>query len=479
MNDIPQHPDLREGYHPDPAITALAAWLGDPVVPAPFPETRIRFRNDRAAASVGLAGLDHAAWAAHFGRFQPLPGNLPQPLALRYHGHQFRVYNPEIGDGRGFLFAQMRAADGRLMDLGTKGSGQTPWSRAGDGRLTLKGAVREILATEMLEALGVNTSKTFSVIETGENLWRNDEPSPTRSAVMARLSHSHIRFGTFQRLLALEQAGEMAQLVDYCLTHFPGPPPPEDAPARDEPAVRLMHQVTERMADLAASYMVAGFVHGVLNTDNMNVTGESFDYGPWRWLPTWDPGFTAAYFDHAGLYAFGRQPEALHWNCGQLAVALRLLADSAPLIAALERFGPLYMAAVARRWCWRLGVASRGLEADTQLVAACEAALRESGAQPDAFFFQHRGGRGDAKGALAEALAGYAPLPSDHPYWADPEPQSLLIDEVEAIWAAIDRDDDWAPLHAKVAALRRMGEAHGPAPEPEGHAAPAAPMAFS
>jgi uncharacterized protein YdiU (UPF0061 family) len=472
MNEAMQHPDAPGNYQADPAIRTLADWLGDPVAAADFPETRLRWRNDRAAASVGLAELSDTEWTAHFGRFDPLPGNLPQPLALRYHGHQFRVYNPEIGDGRGFLFAQMRDASGRLMDLGTKGSGQTPWSRSGDGRLTLKGAVREILATEMLEALGVNTSKTFSVIETGESLWRGDEPSPTRSAVLVRLSHSHIRIGTFQRLLALEQADEMAALIDYCAAHFPGPPPPADAPARDEPAIRLMHNVVERMADLAASYMVAGFVHGVLNTDNMNVTGESFDYGPWRWLPAWEPSFTAAYFDHAGLYAFGRQPEALHWNCGQLAVALRLHADTAPLVAALERFGPLYMANVARRWCWRLGVEPQGVEADTQLVAACEAAMRASAAQPDAFFFRHRGGRGaaDGGGSLAEALADYTPIPSDHPYWSDPAPQSLLIEEVEAIWDAIAQDDDWAPLHAKVAALRRMGEAHGPAPEPAGHA---------
>lgn len=468
-----QHPVSSGNYHGDPAILALADWLASPVAPADFPDTRIRFRNDRAAASVGLAALDDAAWAAHFGRFAPLEGNLPQPLALKYHGHQFRVYNPEIGDGRGFLFAQLRDARGRLLDLGTKGSGTTPYSRAGDGRLTLKGAVREILATEMLEALGVNTSKTFSVIETGEQLWRNDEPSPTRSAVLVRLSHSHIRIGTFQRLLAIEDADAMAALVDYCLAHFPGPPPPEDTPDRDNPAIRLMHLVVERMADLAASYMVAGFVHGVLNTDNMNVTGESFDYGPWRWLPAWDPAFTAAYFDHAGLYAFGRQPEALHWNCGQFAVALRLLADSAPLIAALDRFGPLYMANVARRWCWRLGVESRGIEEDTRLVAACEAVMREGGLQPDAFFFAHRkspgGGHGDAPGELGEALADYAPLPAAHPYWSDAAPQSLLIEEVEAIWAAIDKDDDWAPLHAKVAALRRMGEAHGAPPVPAGH----------
>jgi uncharacterized protein YdiU (UPF0061 family) len=102
--------------------------------------------------------------------------------------------------------------------------------------------------------------------------------------------------------------------------------------------------------------MAAGFVHGVLNSDNMNVSGESFDYGPWRWLPQWDPSFTAAYFDHSGLYAFGRQPEAIHWNCGQLAVALRLLVEAPPLIAALERFGPLYQAALTRRLTWRLGL---------------------------------------------------------------------------------------------------------------------------
>jgi uncharacterized protein YdiU (UPF0061 family) len=157
-------------YRPEKAFLALGGDFHDVVVPAAFPAHRLRYRNQRAAAEVGLEGLTDAAWVGHFGRFEPLPGSLPQPLALRYHGHQFRTYNPELGDGRGFLFAQLRDGAGRLMDLGTKGSGRTPWSRFGDGRLTLKGAVREILATEMLEALGVTTSRTFSVIETGEAL---------------------------------------------------------------------------------------------------------------------------------------------------------------------------------------------------------------------------------------------------------------------------------------------------------------------
>jgi uncharacterized protein YdiU (UPF0061 family) len=134
MND----PAQAASYRPDNPIAALADWIGDPVEAADFPETVLRWRNDRAAQTVGLADLSDTDWVRHFGRFDPLPGNLPHPLALRYHGHQFRVYNPEIGDGRGFLFAQMRDDSGRLMDLGTKGSGTTPWSRRGDGRLTLK-----------------------------------------------------------------------------------------------------------------------------------------------------------------------------------------------------------------------------------------------------------------------------------------------------------------------------------------------------
>ncbi|MGB3753574.1 MAG: YdiU family protein [Parerythrobacter sp.] len=454
-------------YRPETPIVSLVDWLADPVEAAQFPQARLRYWNERAAASIGLDTLSDPEKVAHFGRFAALPDNLPQPLALRYHGHQFRIYNPEIGDGRGFLFAQMRDDAGRLLDCGTKGSGRTPHSRSGDGRLTLKGAVREILATETLEALGVNTSKTLAVLETGEALQRGDEPSPTRSAVMTRLSHGHIRFGTFQRLLALEQPDNMAQLVDYCLTHFPGPPPPEDTAGGDVPAVRLLHHVVERAADLAASWMVAGFVHGVLNTDNMNISGESFDYGPWRWLPRWDAAFTAAYFDHQGLYAFGRQPEAVHWNCGQLAVALRTLAEAPPLIAALDRFGPLYMEAIGQRWCWRLGMEPSDAETNGRIVAASEAQMRASGVSPDRFFHAHRGGR-NAGGALREALDDLTPVESDEPYW-DGEPETMLVEDVEAIWDAIDRHDDWDPLYRKIDAVRAMGHALAPPPVAAGH----------
>src|SRR6185369_8992773 len=194
----------------------------------------------------------------------PLPDNLPNPLALRYHGHQFRVYNPDIGDGRGFLFAQLRDDRDRLLDLGTKGSGVTPYSRTADGRLTLKGGVREVLATEMLEALGANTSKTFALFETGEDLIRGDEPSPTRSAVLTRLGHGHIRIGTFQRLAFFGQDKNIQKLVRYCLQNLYSSEPAKD---EGENAQRLFDLVSDATATLAASYLAAGFVHGVLNSD--------------------------------------------------------------------------------------------------------------------------------------------------------------------------------------------------------------------
>ncbi|HSX53978.1 MAG TPA: YdiU family protein [Sphingomonas sp.] len=456
MADFPQAPS----YHPDPAILKLGDAFYDTVAAADFPQTTLRFRNDRAAAEIGLQGLSDEQWLAHFGRFQLLPGNLSQPLALRYHGHQFRTYNPELGDGRGFTFAQMRRADGALIELGTKGSGQTPWSRFGDGRLTLKGGVREVLATEMLEALGVKTSRSFSLIETGEALQRNDEPSPTRSAVLVRMSLGHIRIGTFQRLAYFGDSENMRRLVDYCLAEMFGVEPAED------PVAQFFELVVDRTAALAASYMVAGFVHGVLNTDNINVTGESFDYGPWRFAPVFDPGFTAAYFDHAGLYAFGRQPDAILWNAAQLAVSLRLISEAPPLIERLERFEPLYRRHYAAPLLRRLGLASGESERDWVLKDAIDDALIAAQWPVDRFFFDAFGGAlpaayGPEWDKVRTALTGYDAAPNSraHPYFADAEPCSMLIDEVEAIWSAIDREDDWRPFHDKVAAVRRMGEA--------------------
>lgn len=444
-------------YRPEQALLSLGEPFFDPVAAARFPEQRLRFRNNRAAAEVGLAGLSDAEWLAHFARFEPLPGSLPQPLALRYHGHQFRVYNPDIGDGRGFTFAQLRDDRGRLMDLGTKGSGQTPWSRFGDGRLTLKGGVREVLATEMLEALGVETSRSFSLVETGEQLDRGDEPSPTRSAVLVRLSHGHIRIGTFQRLAYHQDADAMARLVAYVLANYFGEEAGGDGP------VRLLDHVVKGTARLAASYMAAGFVHGVLNSDNINVTAESFDYGPWRWAPTWQPDFTAAYFDHAGLYAFARQPGAISWDVMQLAVSLRLLTEAEPMIAALDSFAERFQAAFAERLHWRLGLVP---PADPRpLARAVEQALFDSQVPLDRFFFDGfaqplpAGYAGSAWDEVRARMAEATPRAQrSHPYWRG-EPCAMLIEEVEAIWAPIAGSDDWSAFDAKIAACRALGDA--------------------
>ena len=344
---------------PSPRTAAKHMELGtdfyDVVAAADFPKTILRYRNRPWSARVGLDGLSDESWIAHFGRFQPLPGSLPQPLALRYHGHQFRSYNPDLGDGRGFLFAQLHdLVDGRLLDLATKGSGTTPWSRTADGRLTLKGGMREILATSMLEALGVNTSKSFSLIETGEDLERGDEPSPARSSVLVRLSHSHIRIGSFQRLLALDEPHNIQKLLDYTVgTYLPDAWREETGPR----AVAFLEEVCRRVARTGAQWMAAGFVHGVLNTDNINVTGESFDYGPWRFAPASDPSFTAAYFDVQGLYSFGRQPEALFWNLSRLSECLMPLADREALEGALKVFGRAFRMPSPRPsspgWAWQ------------------------------------------------------------------------------------------------------------------------------
>lgn len=443
----------RARYLPEPKHLQLGGAFFDAVAPADFPQTVLRYRNPRAAQSVGLAGLSDDQWRAHFGRFEPLPDNLTQPLALRYHGHQFRNYNPQLGDGRGFLFAQMRDADdGRLLDLGTKGSGRTPWSRTADGRLTLKGGVREVLATALLEQRGVYTSKTFSLIETGEKLERHDEPSPTRSAVMVRLSHGHIRFGSFQRLRALNDTENLERLVDYSLATYLGGAAEGDIVTRCH---TLLARVTANCARLVAGWQAAGFVHGVLNTDNMNITGESFDYGPFRFLPEYIPGFTAAYFDQQGLYCYARQPEAVAWNLERLAEALLpLIVDVEKATEPLLNYGALFQQELRDAMFRRLRVeTSDDLNADLDVVNRVFGHLKDSGLSWDRFFHEAATGR-LPESAERDLFAGHRrPVTPDQPYL------SLVYEETERLWAAIDAHDDWAPLHAVLAQIEAATEA--------------------
>lgn len=463
-------------YRPSTVYADLGPGFFDAVEAARFPQAVLRHRNQRWAGAVGLGHLTDEQWIGHFGRFEPLPDNLPEPLALRYHGHQFRSYNPDIGDGRGFLFAQLVDGEDRLLDLGTKGSGRTPYSRFGDGRLTLKGGVREVLATALLEALGVYTSKSFSLIETGEALQRNDEPSPTRSSVLVRLSHSHIRFGTFQRLLAENDQARTARLVGHCVAHYHPQAARGGDVSREAPA--LLEAVARASGAMVAEWMTAGFVHGVLNTDNCVITGESFDYGPWRFLPRYDPNFTAAYFDEFGLYCFGRQPGAIAWNLERLAECLTLVAPVADLETALKAYAPAFHSGLRRMICARLGVAQVNEDADDELAAGFFQFLLKSQALFERTVFDWHGGEqrrafamagpqralyeGEAFERLMKALAAHPPLARGADaaaYFDGDDPATLLIEEVEALWAAIAERDDWSRFEAKLDRIEQARKA--------------------
>ena len=467
-------------FQPSDAYQRLGNDQGAPfydvVTPAEFPQAIVRFRNQPWAAKVGLDGLSERAWIEHFARFKPFDGSLKEPIAIRYHGHQFRSYNPELGDGRGFLFAQLQDDDGRLLDFGTKGSGTTPYSRFGDGRLTLKGGAREVLATEMLEALGVYTSKSFSLIETGEKLTRQDEPSPARSSVLVRLGHSHIRFGVFQRLAFEENYDAIAALIDYCVKHFYPDLKGLDA---SEKTARFFEQVMVRSAKLCAQWMAAGFVHGVLNTDNMNVTGESFDYGPWRFLPDLDPNFTAAYFDQTGLYAYGRQPEAVAWNLSRLGGVLLPLTDEAALNNVMQRYVEKYQLALSQAFLRRLGLKSLTFEEDDLLVSKLTSWMATTRAPFEQFMFDWFCGKAsktrraaspiqmmyqapdfEEVKALLEAREPIDDARLSHAYFSRQTPCTMLIDEVEAIWSEIAENDDWSQFDAKIADIRQMAAAY-------------------
>ena len=330
-----------------------------------------------------------------------------------------------------------------------------------------------MLATEMLEALGVYSSKSFSLFETGEALLRGDEPSPTRSSVLVRLSHSHVRIGTFQRLAYFDDAAKVAQLVEYSWANFY----PELSSEPDRPSA-FLREVTRRSAELCASWLVAGFVHGVLNSDNMVVTGESFDYGPYRFLlPRYDPSFVAAYASHSsGLYAFGRQPRAVLRNLARLGEALTPIGDAARLSAALSGFPHELSIARARALHRRLGLEPLGYDDDQRFSTLCWDFLAASGMPYDQFFFDWFGGAASAaRAAAGPAASHYAARAFDglrqelerraptalealrKAYFQRATPCTLVIDEVERVWSALAERDDWAPFEQKIADIRELG----------------------
>ncbi|NJK41267.1 MAG: YdiU family protein [Acaryochloridaceae cyanobacterium SU_2_1] len=460
----------------EPALESLGEGFYDRVSAADFPHHILRFRNDELLAQMGLdpqqvKDLDLIEALGQFQGREPL-------LALCYHGYQFGDYNPRLGDGRGFLYGQVRGRDGELYDLGTKGSGQTPYSRGADGRLTLKGGLREVLAGEALHHLGVRTSRCLSLIETGESLWRGDEPSPTRASVMVRFSRSHIRFGSFERLHALQRGDLIQTLLDHVIEYY--------YPHLQQQSDRypcFYAELVKRTAELVAQWMSVGFCHGVLNTDNMSVTGESFDYGPYAFIETFDPSFTAAYFDHFQRYSYGNQPSLCHWNLEMLQHPLARVIAPVDLGAGLAEFKTHYDHAYRQRMLQKLGFApSEILEATDLLVLTLEF-LQRSQVNYHQFFGELRqqfkpSWRVDPGHILSESPT-LDPWQDQLHQWRQvyhrlllnyPEAELAVISQrlqahnpltvitrsqIEAVWEPIAHGDNWQPFNQLLQQLQK------------------------
>ena len=465
------NPLLKLDY--EPVMENLGDDYYDVVAAAEFPDRLLRFRNDRLLPLLGLEpkSVTDADFVEAWGKFE---GVRPF-LALRYHGYQFGAYNPFLGDGRGFLYGQVRGTDGNLYDLGTKGSGRTPYSRTADGKLTLKGGVREVLAAEALHQLGVNTSRCLSLIETGESLWRGDEPSPTRSSVMVRLSKTHIRFGTLERLHYLQRPDLISKLLDSAIAVYYA-----DIRDDDDKYVQFYSQLVVRVARLAAQWMAAGFCHGVLNTDNMSIAGESFDYGPFAFIPQYDVRFTAASFDYGGRYSYGNQPYICRFNLELLQKPLAAIAEQDSLERELAQFDAEYQQTYQQLMLQKLGFTEDLETLASELLERTIILLREQDIGYHAFFAElaqdfDPSWREQSESILSNATFAdrltdswrsmyhqclnrvpLSALESVKNCLKQHNPQTALLRPViESVWRSISEEDDWQPFDDLVAQLQQ------------------------
>ncbi|AFY79573.1 MAG: YdiU family protein [Hydrococcus sp. C42_A2020_068] len=470
MTQTSPNPFLNLDY--EPALELLGDDYFDEVSAAEFPQHILRFRNDQLLPKLGLnpESVHDSHFIEAFGKFQGI-----RPfLALRYHGYQFGEYNPFLGDGRGFLYGQVRGIDGQLYDFGTKGSGRTPYSRNGDGRLTLKGGIREVLAAEALHYLGVDTSRCLSLVETGEALWRGDEPSPTRSSVMVRMSRSHIRFGTFERLRYIQRRDLMHTLLDRVIDCYY----PEVANSENR-YVEFYAALVKRVAKLVAQWMAAGFCHGVLNTDNMSITGESFDYGPYAFIPTYNPLFTAAYFDYGGRYSYGNQPYICRLNLEMLQVSLSMVIPLSELEKGLALFDEYYYIYYHQLMMNKLGFDNLSTPESKELLEKTIEILKETEIGYHDFFFElsqqfNYGWREDSSLILENLKLPKADwenwrrlyhqtlnqLPvdemkkiGDRLRYYNPK-TALLRPAIESVWEPIAYEDNWEPFYDLVRRLQ-------------------------
>lgn len=282
-----------------------------------------------------------------------------EPRAMVYSGHQFGVYNPQLGDGRGLLLGEVVNGRGEHWDLHLKGAGSTPYSRMGDGRAVLRSSIREFLASEALPALGIPSSRALCVTVGDDPVYRERQE---RGAMLLRLAPSHIRFGHFEFFYYTKQHDALRQLIDFTLqTCYPV------SQQAAEPVLDMYRQVLRRTVGMVARWQAYGFCHGVMNTDNLSILGITFDFGPYAFLDDYNAGHICNHSDHEGRYAFNRQPGIAHWNLACLAQALTPFVDVEQLKAELATVMPLYQTEYLRLMRARLGWAGEQSE-DEELL---------------------------------------------------------------------------------------------------------------
>lgn len=322
------------------------------VSPTAVRSPRLLHCNPAVAELFGIpsATLKSENFLACASGLEPLTGM--DPLAQVYSGHQFGQWAGQLGDGRGLLLGELNG-----LDLHLKGAGKTPYSRFGDGRAVLRSSLREYLAGEFMHQLGIPTSRALSLVGSEEPVWRESYES---AAIIIRTAESHIRFGHFEHFHYGQQPDQVRQLADYVMArHFP----------HCHTHAEWFAEVVSRTARLMAQWQVAGFTHGVMNTDNMSILGITLDYGPYGFIDDYTPNFVCNHSDHHGRYAFDQQPSIGLWNLNALAVALSTLIDGDDLRAALAQYEPTLVSAYLSGMTTRLGLSPDYQREDEKLIA--------------------------------------------------------------------------------------------------------------
>ena len=435
-------------------------------VPAP-PDTpsspRLLCWNVELAAELGIdrsAHDDDAVAALLSGGVLPAGA---EPIAQAYAGHQFGTFNPQLGDGRALLLGEHVGPDGHRHDIQLKGSGPTRFSRGGDGKAGLGPVLREYLMAEAMHALGIPTTRALAAVATGEKMLR-DRPLP--GAVLARVAASHLRIGTIEYFAVHGGANAVRQIADHAIArHCP------EAAGSDNPYLALLDHVIGVQAELVAQWMAVGFVHGVMNTDNMTLSGETIDYGPCAFLDAYSAGAVFSSIDRGGRYAFGNQPYILHWNLARLAEALLpaiadvRAEDQDAAVALIAGVPDRYYPAMLARMRAKLGLLD-DQAGDQALVEELFAALEGQGADFTGFFtaLTHEVEAGVPVPCSAAALntwlsrwrergKGDDAQRAATMQWANPQviPRNHLVEA--ALADAVDRDD-LAAFEALLAAVR-------------------------